>query len=113
MFISSGLPSLRSWRSAPPLGVCLEGLGVLLWGRQVETRKWAVWSEEHLGRMVEKLWSAFGRGGTSSPGTKEVAGNNMLPCPLAQGQKHLLKTVSLGAGFLLCFTVNSVPWAVM
>lgn len=32
--------------------------------------------------------------------------DNVLPCSLAQGQGHGLRTAKRGFGFLLCFTIN-------
>ena len=60
-------------------GSCLAGLAVLL---RAKPKKWASWSEDPLsltGRNSSAFWSAFGSGSTASPGTKGLAGTNMLP----------------------------------
>lgn len=61
------------------------GIAVLLWRNRVEAKKQTVLSEDPLGhtrRDSSPSWRVFGKGGTASHGTKELAGSHALPCSL-------------------------------
>ena len=60
--------------------------GLSRWGRRVETREQAPWSEDPLGgtgRNGSPAWSTCGSGGMASLGTNRTGGASMLPCLLA------------------------------
>ena len=84
----------------------LLGIAVLLWRMRAEAWEQTAWSEDSLGPHP---WSAFGRGGIASQETEELAGTTVLPCSLAQWQRHLLRAANLDTDFLPCFTLNSKP----
>ena len=61
-------------------------VSVLLRRRKEEDWEQIECSEDplgHVGKDSSPSWSAFGRGGTASQATKELAGTIELPCLLA------------------------------
>lgn len=62
----------------------------------------------HTGRSGSPTWSAFGRGDTASPLSKDPVGPTELPCSPAQEQRLQLEAAYPGASFVLRFTLNSM-----
>lgn len=94
----------------PLPGWCQACLAVLQWGRRAETQEWATWSDDPLGctgKNNSPDWSAFGRSGTDFLGVKDPTDTNMLPYSLTKEGRHQLRAANLGAGFWLCYTINS------
>ena len=103
MFINSGAQSSKFWWSTPSPRSCLLSLAVLWWEKNVET-----WSRQQDQRMprgaqggyispLECIWEWW----HSLSGDKRTEGANVLPCSLAQEQRHQLGSANLGAGFLV------------
>ena len=69
---SSKTEDLEVW---PMASVCSS---VLLWRRRAEAQELTTWSEDALSPLKNNSpsWSALGRGGTASLGTKEPRGHH-------------------------------------
>ena len=85
----------------------MSSLVELLWGRSLEAKEQASWSEDpHKGRNSPLSWITFQSGGMESPRTKGLVGGNMLPYSLAYKQRNLLRATNIGVSFLLDFAIK-------
>lgn len=91
---------LKFRKSMPWLVQSPECTAMLLWRRADSLRAGPRIPWDALGEKVPPSWSAPGRGGFASLGTKELAGPISLPCPLLQ--TNFSKQHSTNSGSLNC-----------